>query len=200
MSKRAALDLLTILQTATEIADQHGLEEVTLASLAKKLGIRSPSLYNHVDGLPGLRRELTLYGLNQLSGVITQAAVGRSGDEAIRAMAKAYVTFARLHPGLYTATLSAPDPNDPELQRVAGEIVQLTVQVMEYYGLEEDEALHVVRVFRSLLHGFASLEQANGFGLPLDIDTTLHVLIETLLAGIHALQKSEMQLSNPTES
>ncbi|WP_048601591.1 TetR/AcrR family transcriptional regulator [Rubeoparvulum massiliense] len=200
MSKRAALDLLTILQTATEIADQHGLEEVTLASLAKKLGIRSPSLYNHVDGLPGLRRELTLYGLNQLNGVITQAAVGRSGDEAIRTMAKAYVTFARLHPGLYTATLSAPDPNDPELQRVAGEIVQLTVQVMEYYGLEEDEALHVVRVFRSLLHGFASLEQANGFGLPLDIDTTLHVLIETLLAGIHAIQKSEMQLSNLTES
>lgn len=200
MSKRAALDLLTILQTATEIADTQGLEEVTLASLAKKLGIRSPSLYNHVEGLPGLRRELTLYGLNQLNGVITQAAVGRSGDEAIRTMAKAYVTFARLHPGLYTATLSAPDPNDPELQRVAGEIVQLTVQVMEYYGLEEDEALHVVRVFRSLLHGFASLEQANGFGLPLDIDTTLHVLIETLLAGIHAIQKSEMQLSNLTES
>lgn len=36
------LDLYTILQTAAEIADKEGLEAVTLATLAKKLGIPPP--------------------------------------------------------------------------------------------------------------------------------------------------------------
>lgn len=192
MSARIGLDLSTILQAATEIADIQGLEEVTLAALAKKLGVRSPSLYNHVDGLPGLRFKLTLYGLEQLKERMTQAAIGRSGDEAIRAVALAYVSFARAHPGLYTATISAPDPNEPQLQKAAEEIVSLTLRVMQHYGLDQVKSLHAVRVFRSLLHGFASLEQSNGFGLPLNIDTTLEILIGTLLAGIRSLQKDEI--------
>ncbi len=192
MSTIAGLDLMTILHAATEIADSEGLEEVTLAALAKKLGVRSPSLYNHIDGLPGLRMKLTLYGLEQLNEVLTQAAIGRSGNDAIRAIAIAYISFARAHPGLYTATLSAPAPEEEELQIAAEKIVRLTTRVMQHYGLEKEKALHAVRVFRSMLHGFASLEQSNGFGLPLDIDTTLHVLIETLLTGIHAMQQNEI--------
>lgn len=195
MSARTGLDLTTILQAATEIADAQGLEEVTLAALAKKVGVRSPSLYNHVEGLPGLRSKLTLHGLEKLKERMTQAAIGRSGDDAIRAIALAYVSFARAHPGLYTATLSAPDPNEPQLQQAAEEIVSLTLRVIQHYGLEHHKALHAVRVFRSLLHGFASLEQHNGFGLPLNIETTLEILIETLLGGIHSLQRDEIQLN-----
>lgn len=50
MSPRIGLTLLKIVETAAEIADANGIQEVTLASLAQRLGIRSPSLYNHVKG------------------------------------------------------------------------------------------------------------------------------------------------------
>ncbi|MGV2686047.1 TetR family transcriptional regulator, partial [Clostridium perfringens] len=50
MSPRPGIDRLQLLQTAAELADQDGLHTVTLAALAGKLGVRSPSLYNHVDG------------------------------------------------------------------------------------------------------------------------------------------------------
>lgn len=49
---RAGLDQQILLQAAAEIADQHGLDEMTLAMLANKLGIRTPSLYNHEDDCP----------------------------------------------------------------------------------------------------------------------------------------------------
>ena len=54
MSPRAGLDTRMIVIRAAEIADEQGIEEVTLAALAAKLGVRSPSLYNHVNGLRGI--------------------------------------------------------------------------------------------------------------------------------------------------
>lgn len=50
MSPRIGLTLPKIVETAAEIADANGIQEVTLVSLAQRLGIRSPSLYNHVKG------------------------------------------------------------------------------------------------------------------------------------------------------
>jgi AcrR family transcriptional regulator len=190
MSPRIGLDLPTILQAAAEIADTHGIEAVTLASLAKKLKIRPPSLYNHVDGLHGLRKKLAVHGLEQLNSILTRAVIGRSGDDAVRALGEAYVSFARSHPGLYEATLLAPDLRDPDVQRAGSESVDLVVRVLNAYGLEDEAALHAVRGLRSILHGFASLEQRGGFGLPLDLDLSLRLLIDSFLAGIHTIKQN----------
>ncbi|EZP78755.1 MULTISPECIES: TetR/AcrR family transcriptional regulator [Anoxybacillaceae] len=190
MSPRIGLDLSTILQTATEIADKDGLDAVTLATLAKKLGVRPPSLYNHIEGLHGLRKQLAVYGLEQLYNTLAQAAIGRSGDDAVHALGKAYVTFARTHPGLYEATLQAPDSLDPDIQRAGREIVNLTLRVLHAYDLDDETALHAVRGLRSMFHGFASLEQKGEFRIPLDHDVTLRFLIDTFLTGIRRKQKS----------
>lgn len=182
---RIGLDLQAILQTAADVADHDGYDAVTLASLAKRLGIRSPSLYNHVDGLEGLRKKLAIFALQRLTEVLTDAAVGRSGDEAIRALGYAYVGFARAHPGLYEAALRAPDTRDSDVQQAGEAIVKLSVRVLEAYGLTDEAALHAVRGLRSILHGFASLEKFGGFGLPLRIDESLARLLDVFIAGLH---------------
>ncbi|MET3290799.1 TetR/AcrR family transcriptional regulator [Brevibacillus fluminis] len=189
MSPRMGLDLPTILQAAAEIADAKGWEEVTLAALAQKLEIRSPSLYNHVDGLSGLRKKLAVYGLDLLYERLVQATVGVSGDDAVIAFARAYLSFARAHPGLYPCTQRAPEERDDAYAQRAEKIVELIVRVLQGYGLQGDEALHTIRGLRSLLHGFALLEKDGGFGLPLDLDTSFSLLIDTFLAGIHSLQR-----------
>jgi AcrR family transcriptional regulator len=199
MSPRIGLDLPAILQAATELADQHGFKEVSLASLAQKLQVRSPSLYNHVNGLTGLRRALTLHGLSMLTADLTRAAVGRSGDEAIRAMSLAYVAYARRHPGLYEATLQAPAPDDAEHIEASQITIGLIRQVLDAYQLEDEMKLHAIRSFRSLLHGFASLEQQGAFRLPLDLDMTLQVLIDTYLAGVVKLQKYQKDAGSLAE-
>ncbi len=184
MSPRVGLDLQTLLQHATELADQEGLDGITLAGLAKKIGIRSPSIYNHVNGLADLRNHLAIYGMKQLADTLMRAAVGRSNDEALHAIASAYVEFARSHPGLYEATLRSPDPQNEELKKAASDILNIVVRVINGFGLQEEEALHAVRGFRSLLHGFSSLEQKGGFGLPLDLDVSLTYIVDTFLNGI----------------
>jgi AcrR family transcriptional regulator len=181
---RFALDLATILETAGDLANEQGIQEITLANLAKRLNIRPPSLYNHFDGLPGLRKHLAIYGLNKLYEEMMQAAVGVSGIEAILAISQAYVQFSRKNPGVYEATLAAPDPADVEAHQAGAKIVDLLVRVLQGCNLEGDISLHAVRGLRSILHGFTSLEQRGGFKMALELDESLEIIIKAFIEGI----------------
>lgn len=181
---KVGLELIEILEAAAEIADQNGMGEVTLANLAKKLGIRPPSLYNHFDGLGGLRKKMAIYGIERLYEVLAEAAIGVAGDEAVMTISKAYVNFARKHPGLYEATLMAPEMEDEDVQLAGSKIVSLTVRVLQAYKLEGDAALHAVRGLRSILHGFSSLEKSGGFKMALDLDESLEIIIKAFMQGI----------------
>ncbi|USB32666.1 TetR-like C-terminal domain-containing protein [Paenibacillus sp. YPG26] len=181
---RAGLDAAAVTQAAAEIADRHGLEAVTLASVAQKLGIRSPSLYNHVDGLPGLRNRLAAHSLRLLQSRLEAAAEGLTGDAALFAYSRAYVDFAHSHPGLYESTLRAPDLQDTELQKAGREMVELIIGLLDGRGLMEEEKTHAVRGLRSILHGFCSLEQKGGFGLPTSLEDSLRFIVHSFLQGL----------------
>jgi AcrR family transcriptional regulator len=181
---KIGLEISYIIEAAGEIADQYGVQEVTLSNLAKKLGIRPPSLYNHFDGLTGLRKKLAIHGMEKLYKVMADAAIGVSGTEAVLSVSLAYVNFARKHPGIYEATLLAPDPEDVDVQQAGEKIVDLSVRILQAYHLEGESALHAVRGLRSILHGFSSLEQKGGFKIALDLDESLMVIIKAFLAGI----------------
>jgi AcrR family transcriptional regulator len=181
---KVGLDIKEILEAAAELADQFGMQEVTLANLAKKLGIRPPSLYNHFDGMGGLRKKMAIYGIDRLYGVLAQAAIGVAGDEAVLTISKVYVNFAREHPGIYEATLMAPDMEDEDVQLAGSKIVELTVRILQAYSLEGDTALHAVRGLRSILHGFSSLEKSGGFKMALDLNESLEIIIKAFIQGI----------------
>ncbi|MEH7418544.1 TetR/AcrR family transcriptional regulator [Neobacillus drentensis] len=181
---KVGLELSAILDAAGEIADQQGMSEVSLANLAKKLGIRSPSLYNHFNGLPGLRKKLAIHGINQLYEKMEEASFGISGMEAVLAMSRAYVNFARKHPGVYEATLLAPNPEDEEVQNAGAKIVDLSILILQTCHLEGEHALHTVRGLRSILHGFSALEQKGGFKMKLNLDDSLVITIQAFLTGM----------------
>lgn len=184
MSPRAGLDTHTLVIAAADIADEQGIEAVTLAALAAKLGVRSPSLYNHINGLQGLRTLLAIYGLEQLYTRMSAAVEGVSGDIAIHAMSQAYVDFARSRPGLYETTLRAPELENVPLELAGNHILSLMIHVLKAYDLGEEGELHAIRGLRSILHGFTSLEYKGGFGMPLDANISLSRLISTFIAGI----------------
>ncbi|WP_209123994.1 TetR/AcrR family transcriptional regulator [Alkalihalobacillus sp. BA299] len=194
MSPRVGLDTETIVIIAAEMADAKGIEAVTLASLAKKLQVRSPSLYNHIASLEELKKKIAIYGLEQLFDKLAEAARDKTGDDAVRSLAIAYVAFVRAHPGLYETTLQAPDANDPELQYAGSKIVKLAVDVLSAYNLSKEASLHAVRGLRSILHGFASLEQKGGFGLPLDVNVSFTLLIDAFLRGLYTI--NQLQVSS----
>jgi AcrR family transcriptional regulator len=184
---KVGLEINAILDVAGQIADVQGMQEVTLANLAKQLGIRPPSLYNHFDGLGGLRKKMAIYGLNRLYEELAPVSIGVTGDEAVLAISKAYVNFARRHPGVYEATLMAPDMGDEGIQQAGAKVVELTVNVLQYYDLKDDRALHAVRGLRSILHGFSSLEQRGGFKMELDLNESLELIIKAFIHGMRGI-------------
>ncbi|WP_243292057.1 TetR/AcrR family transcriptional regulator [Bacillus sp. FJAT-47783] len=188
MSPRKGLDIHDIIQAAAEIADEHGIEQLSMALLAKRLDIRSPSLYNHVAGLDDVKIKLAVYGLRELHCRMAKASNGKSGDEAIHALSDAYLTFTRNRPGLYQATFLMPDTQTEEVKNAGEEMVELVAQVLRNYDLEGEQVIHAVRGLRSILHGFASLEFKGGFGLPLDVEKSLTFVIDTFLAGIDKMK------------
>jgi AcrR family transcriptional regulator len=178
------LDATRVVDVAAEIADAEGLGAVTLARVAGELGVRAPSLYNHVDGRDGLQRAIALRGVRELTAVLRDAAVGRSGADALTAAARAYRAYARAHPGRYAASVTAPDANDGEHLAAAGEAVDVVLAVLRAWDLEGDDAVHAARGFRSAVHGFVALETAGGFGIPVDLDVSFERLIATLATGL----------------
>jgi AcrR family transcriptional regulator len=181
---RRGLDRATVVEAAAALADAEGLEQLTLARVAERLGIRTPSLYNHVAGLEGLRRELALEGLRILNACLPRAALGKARGDAVRAVADAYRAFARERPGLYAASLRAVGEEDKDLQRAGQEVVEVVLAVLAGFGLSGEDALHATRALRAIVHGFVSLEAAGAFGLPLDLDESFHRLVGTFIAGL----------------
>jgi AcrR family transcriptional regulator len=173
MSPRVGLDI------------KDGVESVTLASLAQRLGVRSPSLYNHVNGLPALRSHLAVYGLTRLDEALERGTMGRTDKEAVVGIADAYLNFAREHPGLYALTLQSPAAEHSEQVRVGERLVARLLHVLEPFGLSEAEGIHAVRGLRSLLHGFASIESQGGFGMPIDIQASLLFVLDRFLKGLN---------------
>lgn len=181
---RSRLDTARVVEEAARIADTDGLPETTLARVAHSLGVRPPSLYNHVDGLPGMLREVTLLALGELNEALREAAIGRAGEDALRSVAHAYRTYSAEHPGRYAATIRAPSPDDAELVAAAQPGLDVVLAVVRAWGFTGDEALHHVRVIRSALHGFISIEAEGGFALPLNLDESFELVLETLIAGL----------------
>ena len=184
MSPRARLDRAAVVQAAADLADAQGLDALTLAALAEALGIRTPSLYNHVVGLEGLRRQLTLLGCRELAARLARATIGKARDDALIALAHAYRAFAHEHPGLYAALNRALDQADAEVQAAGQGVVEVAMAVLAAYGLRDDEAIHATRALRSALHGFVALEAAGGFGIPLDLDESFRRLVGMLVVGM----------------
>lgn len=185
MAARAGLDHEAILQAAEKLINQHGLDGLTMVTLAAAVNVRAPTLYHYFQGLSGIKRSLALRGLREMSTRLGRAVMGKSGDAAIIALAYALHDFARAHPGLYEATSRAPEGGDPEWQAAGAEVVDIGLRALSAYQLTPDDALHMVRILRSIVHGFVSLDRAGGFALPLDRDETFRRLIDIALLYLH---------------
>jgi AcrR family transcriptional regulator len=181
---RRGLDRDRVVDAAMSIADADGLDAVTLARVAAALGVRSPSLYNHIDGRDGLVRGIATRATRELATALRRAATGRAGADAIAAVAQAQRAYALAHPGRYAATVAAPADGDAAHEEAAADAVDVLTSVLAGAGLEGDDVIHAVRALRSAVHGFAALEATGGFALDVNADVSFDRLVDALARGI----------------
>lgn len=184
---RAALAPDAIVAEAAKLADAEGLDAVSLKRLAESLGVRPPSLYAHVAGIDDVLLRLGTKGMGELAAALGRAVEGRSGFDALQALAAAYREFARQHPGVYAAAQrSQALADDPAAQASGEAVLRVVLAVLRQYELDGDDAIHATRLIRVALHGFVSLEASGGFAMAQSVDETYERLVALLDLGLRA--------------
>ncbi len=179
MMVRRGLTGQAVIDAGTAVVEAEGATALTLSRVARQLGVKPPSLYNHVAGLDQLRRDVALQAIGELSSRLGAAAMGRAGRDALHAIAAAFRAYAAAHPGLYELTAQAR-PEDEEYATASMGPVEPVVAILRGYDLDGEDAIHAARTLRSALHGFVSLESIGGFGLDVDVDESFLWLVERL--------------------
>lgn len=186
---KTGLDKTTIIKVAANIADEKGIANVTLKVLAEELGVKSPSLYKHFNGgLDELNKELMLYGWRSLESKITKSAIGKAKDDAVMAICYAYRNFASEHKGLFEAMQWYNMYQSEEHLQATQGMVSVFFQVLDAYDLNEEQKVHIVRMFRGFLQGFSSIESHDGYGNPMSLNDSFDFALKTIINGIHYLQ------------
>ncbi|GLY50089.1 TetR/AcrR family transcriptional regulator [Lentzea sp. NBRC 102530] len=159
---RAGLSADRLTEAAADLADEVGFENVTVSALARHFGVKDASLYSHIRNAQDLRVRLAVLALSELADQAAAAIAGRSGKDALVAFAGAYRRYAHEHPGRYTATQMALDP-DTVATGPSERHADLTRAVLRGYRLWEPDETDAVRFLHSTLHGYVTLERAGAF-------------------------------------
>lgn len=181
----ARLDRSAVLDAACDILDRDGFESLTLVTLASELDRHASSLYNHVEGLEGLRRDVTARSLEDLGARLWRAVLGKGGEEGLRAIADAYRVFALEHPGRFEAATAWQErlPRDERSLRLVQPAADAIHAVMASFDLDDTAVAHATRVFTSSVVGFIRAA-GRTFDGPPPREETFDALIDLFVLGL----------------
>lgn len=178
------VDFETLIDTARDLIEQSGVEQLTLQRLADVFGIKAPSLYKHVTNKTAL-----LQAVNTRTGTLLvsaiQASLATVGDDPIQrllTMGRAYRVFALQHPVTYSLLYGSLNPAlrlDPQI----AEALALPLQAEMEAIAGEGNALAALRGAWALIHGFVMLELSQQFQRGGSLDAAFEQALAAYLRG-----------------
>ncbi|KAA0021485.1 TetR/AcrR family transcriptional regulator [Antrihabitans cavernicola] len=184
---RAGLVAASVTEAGAELVDEVGVAALSMGMLAQRLGVKTPSLYKHVDGLDDLKHRIAVLAAIELGDAVRDATQGRAGRDSLVAAAQAMRTYVQQHPGRYAAgnlarVIGADDPLAPAIDRMLDSFSA----ALHGYQLDPNVQIHALRMLRSLLHGFATLESMGGFQLDTNVDDSFSWMVDLVDHGLQA--------------
>ncbi len=188
---RAGLDPAVVTRAAADVADEVGLVRLSMSLVAERLGVRGPSLYKHVEGLTDLTRRIAVLAATELGDELRDAMQGLAGTDALAAAAQTTRAYVMRHPGRYAATVGIrPDGPDDPLAVALARTLDSFAAVLRGYRLPPGDTIHALRMLRSVLHGFATLEASDGFQMGTDVDESFAWMVAFVDRGLRASTES----------
>lgn len=188
---RRVLDTEQVLVAAEALIDARGWDVLTMASLAGELGVKVPSLYSHVAGLDQVRAEVQGRMLDAVGRSLQEAAMGRTGADALRAMGAAYRAHALRHPHRYDGMTRRPIDRDGLLASSVGADHALRAALRQF-DLDEQATFEAELSIFATAHGFLSLEIAGFWAGAAD---TERLYVEAVDRMIRSLQRHEEEVA-----
>jgi AcrR family transcriptional regulator len=160
----AKTDRARILAAAMEQLASRGMEKLSLRSLAASLDLAPNALYRYFPSRSALEGALIGEITQQVHARLRGAAGRKSPEQAIRAIARAYVSFSSEQPYLYQAFLQpCVAPEEGEDLAHAALWTFVLEQVARVTGPKK--APEAAVALWALLHGFVELRRAGVFDL-----------------------------------
>ena len=173
-----------VIRAASDLADRQGLNGVSLKSVAERLGLRTPSLYNHVLSLDDLLRDMAHRGMREINCRMTEEAVGISGTESIQAASRAYFGFMIEHPGVYETIQWAVWHGSDETAEIFSSYQALLAKLISSCGMDQHCLEEITDLLAGLLHGYCTLQLGSALDDPKRAEIALRGCLDTVLTGI----------------
>ncbi len=184
---RVGLSPVSVTEAGAAVADEVGLDRLSMGLLAERLGVRTPSLYKHVAGQADLVHRIAVLAMTELADDIRDATQGRAGRDALVAGAQAMRRYVLEHPGRYAAGNAArPTGLDDPLVPAVDRVLTSWAAMLRGYRLEPAQQVHALRMLRSVLHGFATLEAIGSFQMDADVDVSFDRMLDLVDRGLTA--------------
>lgn len=170
---RTPLNRERVLTAAIEVADEHGVDAITMRAVASRLGVEAMSLYNHVAN-----KDDILDGMLDLAiAELDLPADAHSWREAMRRRAvSAREVFGR-HPWM-PRLMDSRESSGPARLRYADWVLGTLMEA----GFSEVGASHAFSLLDSYIYGFG-IQQ---FNFSADGDVSPEEMAEAILAIIPA--------------
>jgi AcrR family transcriptional regulator len=184
---RPGLSPAAVTEAGAALADEIGFDRLTMGLVAERLQIKTPSLYNHVESLSDLVHRIAVLAATELGDALRDAIQGRAGSDALFAAAVAMRSYVNQHPGRYAAGnhVRPGGPDDPLTPAIDRMLAPLSA-VLRGYELDPGHEIHALRMLRSWLHGFATLEVEGGFRFDTDIEESFLWIVQLLDSGLRS--------------
>lgn len=180
----ARTDYATIVQTALQLLEREGIEQLSLGLVATTLGIKAPSLYRYVPSKDALLRAVNEQTFQNLDAAYqaTLARVNTAPQARLLALCQAHRAFAHANPRAYilamTTRADAQRPDERALEQIATPVQQLLAELVG-----PPDALPALRGLFALIHGFVMLELHDQLRRGGDLEATFAAVIVAYLAG-----------------
>ena len=170
-------------------SDRNGLHNVSLKAIAENLGIRTPSLYNHIGSLDELLREIAHSGMRTMNEKMIRAVIGKTGDSALKLVAVEYLNYMIEHPGVYEIIQWASWNGTEETAIIFNDYLSLLKTLICSCGFNPDKTTEILNMVTGMLHGYTTLQLRYAFSNPDKVRKELSEAIDTLLLGANQKYK-----------
>ena len=174
-----------VIQTAADIADKNGLNNVSLKVVAESLNIRTPSLYNYIDSLESLLREIAHNGMKTMNERMLQAAIGKIGDDAVKSVGITYLDYMIEHPGIYETIQWATWHGTEETGKIFDNYLSLLKTLALSCNFNPTYIDEILNLLTGVLHGYTTLQLRYALSRPDEVRTALSTALDTVLTGLH---------------
>ena len=186
-----------IVEAAKGLIAENGFGEFSMRALAERLGVKTASLYAHIESMDALFTKVGLSALNDQKAAQLAAIEGKGGDAAVLALAESYRAFAKAHAALYQLIMQMPMGKDETLRAAAAMTAEPSMQVLRSYSVPDERRMHWQRVLRGVMHGFVSQEASGYFSHYLvDLEESYRLAIQCVIDGLHKEAAQYERLTN----